>query len=581
MKYRLLISLLLFLSSMVFPLAGRAEGTPVPEGTVVPNQVEPRATATDFPTPTAPSPAESPDVVVTPPPTTVPPTPTDLPPTPTAPVPTPTEQVSTTAAPATVTPTEATPTEATSTLSGVRPVVVLASYKTKPGLVTPGKDFNLEFKLVNQGQIAAHNLIVNITAGDFVPRETGGVLAVGELSSGEKESLKQPLAAGSSLAGNTVATLEVKLSYTDPNGVAYNEVFTIALNLEKVYTGSGSASTPTPTPSNIKRAQLVISSYQTDTDPLQPGTQFMLALKVLNAGNADASRVTMVVGGATITTDSNNNESNNNSNLGNVNASSGEFTNFSPVGVSNVQSLGDLPMGKALDALQPLIVNVTTNPGAYSLKISFVYNDEKGNQLVDDQVISLLVYSLPVVEMNFYRDPGPLFNAQPNMLPVQVINLGKKTAILGNLRVTAPTGFVENNTALVGALEPGGYFTWDVTYYPDAPGSMEVVLAVDYTDDFNQPHTITDTITVEVQEAPVMDPGTEPGMGPEEGMPGEMPGGGQPETLVQKVKRFVFGMLGLDSGAPQPFPGGDMPSEGIPPGEGAPPVIMPPSPGKG
>jgi len=41
---------------------------------------------------------------------------------------------------------------------------------------------------------------------------------------------------------------------------------------------------------------------------------------------------------------------------------------------------------------QQLVVNVTAAPGAYTLTLSFVYTDEKGNRLVDDQVITPLVY---------------------------------------------------------------------------------------------------------------------------------------------------------------------------------------------
>jgi hypothetical protein len=90
---------------------------------------------------------------------------------------------------------------------------------------------------------------------------------------------------------------------------------------------------------------------------------------------------------------------------------------------------------------------------------------------------------------------------------------------------------------------------------PFEAGPLELELSVTYTDDFNQPAVITDTVTIEVMEAEVMEP-IEPGVTPEEGMPGgEAPveSGGQ-ETLAQRVWRFILGLLGLGSAPPSSQP---------------------------
>jgi len=499
-------------------------------------------------------------------------------PTPTATnTPTVTPTATETLPPPTSTPTQEPTSTPTQPSAGTRPVVVIASYATKPALVSPGKDFNLDIRLVNQGQISAQNIIVTIPAGSFVPRETGGVLAFGQLASGEKRKLTQPLTASKELAGTSVATLEMRISYTDPQGAAFNETFTIALNLSQP-SYSGVVYTPTPTPTTtpvvINRAQLVISNYQTDVAPLQPGTRFALALQVFNAGNADAKRVTMIVGGASLPPSNGENDP---LQPGNFSASGGEFTNFSPVGASNVQSLGDLAAGASLTAEQQLIVNVTTNPGAYSFKISFAYLDAKGNVLIDDQVISLLVFTLPVVEINFYRPADPFFVGQPGQLPLQIVNLSRKSFVFGNMQVSAQNAQLENNSIFIGTLDPGGYFPLDAMLIPNLPGSLELLVTVAYTDDFNQPQIISQVVSVEVMDAPPIDPGFEPGMGPGEN-PGGYPPEVGPETLWQKVLRFLAGLVGLDSARPTAMPDGGFPLEGMPSGSesGPSPVIIGP-----
>ena len=120
---------------------------------------------------------------------------------------------------------------------------------------------------------------------------------------------------------------------------------------------------------------------------------------------------------------------------------------------------------------------------------------------------------------------------------------------------------------LVGALDPGGYFTLDAIVIPDQPGPLQLVVTVDYTDDFNQPQVITQTLNVEVMEGgPVVGHG---GEGP--GVPGDGGPPSAPETFLQKVWRFILGLLGLDSGLPNAG-GVQVP----PPSEVPPPQVLPP-----
>ena len=68
---------------------------------------------------------------------------------------------------------------------------------------------------------------------------------------------------------------------------------------------------------------------------------------------------------------------------GGVSGGSGEFTNFAPVAASNIQYLGDVAVGG--DHLTPaprLIVNTSTNPGAYPMKVSFTYIGENGTFVI-------------------------------------------------------------------------------------------------------------------------------------------------------------------------------------------------------
>jgi len=444
----------------------------------------------------------------------------------------------------------------------VRPQLIVVSYGASSPAIQPGADYDFEMTVQNAGGETATNIVAEFVEGDFLPRVTGGVRALGSLAPGQTNRFFQPLYATRAVAEKRVASLEVKVTYTTAGGTNYSDSFTLTFPV--VIPAAGTARpTATPTARPLLRPQLIVGAYRTAPDKLQPGFQFELELDVQNVGNVTAKRVTLIVGGGTIAPDTGT------PGPGGVGGDSGSFTDFAPVGTSNVQSLGDLEATRTLTARQKLIVNAATKAGAYPLKLSFVHTDEGGRTYIDNQVITVLVFQIPQLEISFYREVGPLFAGQPNTLPVQVVNLGRNTAVLGNMRVSAAAGGqFSNNVLLIGALDPGGTFPLDAIVIPDAPGPLELTVTIDYTDDFNQPQKITAVLPVEVLEGVPIEPG---------GPGGEFPGGEipieQPETLWDMIVRFLRGLLGLGSGRPQPGPGASpveipVPGPVIQPGKG-------------
>ena len=435
----------------------------------------------------------------------------------------------------------AAPTNTPAPTAFIRPIIQVDSYAASSPDVVANQDLDFEITFVNWGGVSATNIVAEFGGSDFQPRVTGGVRVSSPLAPNEKYKMFQPLTTQTGVAGKPLATLEVKVSYTDPGGTAYNETFAITFPVRRP---TAVTSTPTPTATPSPRPQLLINNYQTDVEVLKPGTRFTLSIEVQNSGSAGAQRVSAILGGGTVSGGSPGGTPGSGSGGGGVSGGGGSFDSFAPLESSNVQFIGDVGAGGSASFKQPLIVNAATKPGAYPVKFSFTYTDAKGSSYTDDQVITLLVYSPPLVEISFYRDPGPLFIGQPNLLPLQVVNLGRSNTVLGNMKVTATGAELSNNSILVGNLDVGNYFTLDANALPNQPGPLELTVTVDYVDDFNQPQTITQTLTVEVLDIPTPSPG-------EGGLPGE--GGGLPspaeaEGPIQLVIRFISGFLGFDSG---------------------------------
>jgi hypothetical protein len=436
-----------------------------------------------------------------------------------------------------------------------RPQMALNAYRVNTDMIRYGKDFNVVVRLENAGKKTAYNVQVVFSSSNLTPLKNGGMDIIPTLGSGSHADATQQMRLTEPLYNQSFINMDVTVTYYDEAGTSYTDKFTLTLPLQS---SGGFAAAATPTPTSVKSSQLVITQYQTNVQPLQPGMEFSLDVTVQNMGNATAQRVTMIVGGGSTGSGGETPQP------GGVSGGSGQFSQFAPLGASNVQSLGDLAAAGTLKATQNLIVNVTTEPGAYPVPITFSYLDGQGNVVNDEQVITLLVYNLPKLDINFYSQVGPMTVGMPNPLPLQVVNLGKKAAVLGNMRIESPGGSVENGTMLVGALESGGYTTLDAMLFPNAPGSVDLVVTIDYTDDFGQTRQVSKTLTVEVLDMPI-EPTLDPNMPTDGGMIDG--GGGIPteETFLQKAWRFILGLFGLDSSTPQPvevMPGSEGPIDG-------------------
>jgi hypothetical protein len=425
-----------------------------------------------------------------------------------------------------------------------RPLVVINSYHYGNDTITPGNDFPLKILLKNNGESDAYNMVISFESTDFLPLTSGGVRIVPHLDTGASIEIEQPMRANASLWGYSSGSIIANVSYTDERGASYTERFTLTIDLRiPVY----STAQPTATPTLQPRAQLVVGGYEVDVNPLQPGTIFNLSVDIRNLGSTVANDVTMVLGGGVSVPSGQ--DGTGGQQAGGVTGSGADLTVFAPLGTSNLIFIDTVEVGKMVRASTQLIVNVTANPGAYPFKISFTYLNDKGERVIDDQVITLLVYSLPKVEIGFYRSPGIFMAGQMNPLPVQITNLGKTTAVLGTMIISSENADLSENTILIGALEPGGYFTIDAMAMPYTEGELNLLVSVSYTDDFNQPRTIEQRLNVMVDPQAVFEPFPGDGMGGN-GFP-EMPSD-QPETFWQKVVRFFKGLFGLGSGKSAP-----------------------------
>ena len=182
----------------------------------------------------------------------------------------------------------------------IRPLLVVQSYGASAAQITPNSNLDFEMTIVNAGQATAGNVLATFVSGDFVPRATGGVRALGTLTPGQPIRFWQPLFATAELRGKTTAVLKVTTTYTDINGQSYESSFELTFPVVPQASG-GAAATATPTPTVTptagprQRPQLLVTGYTTEPETLQPGLPFTLTMDVSNEGQANARNVVLIL----------------------------------------------------------------------------------------------------------------------------------------------------------------------------------------------------------------------------------------------------------------------------------------------
>jgi len=470
----------------------------------------------------------------------------------------------------------------------IRPLLYIVEYQTGDNgkkNVSPWGEFNLTFVIGNNGKndpatgrtAHARNVVLTFSSTVFDPLD-GSVKTIWEIDAEnqDNERVSHRFKVNEMQAWMYSGTIVANASYSDDQGMSYQDTFTFTITIDQ-QPGSGTSATSTPTVKPFNRPQMIIHSYETDVKPLQPGTNFKLKMTVSNAGNADARAVSVVFGGGASATSLNPEGT---PEPQGISGGTGDISIFAPLGNSNVVLLGDMVQGAMMTPEQSFIVNVSATPGAYPFKVSFIYSDPSGKRLVDDAIITLLVHTLPQLDISFYRPvEGSIFMDMGGQIPIQITNLGKKAVVLGNVVATSEQGTLMENSMFLGSIEPGGYQTFDPMFMPNQPGPATIDLAISYTDDFNQVQSYTASLEVMVEDAmpmpepfpmldefgnPILDENGNPIMidpmapYPDSGMqPVEQPGF---FTRLWNALKAFFGFVPKqDDGM---MPGGDFPMDG-------------------
>ena len=402
-----------------------------------------------------------------------------------------------------------TPTATTGYIFG-QPQIAIRAAHTTPSTLSPGEPFVLQLELINLGNWTAIDIELELRSIDLaLPGAGSSVQILPRIGVEEVVTTTLALVLRDN-AGGGPQNLGFNINFYDLDGRVYNTQPAVGLLV-------GDAPTATPTP-GATEPRLVLTTYEVDPPDLQPGTRFELKLLVSNVGSETAEDVLLTLGGG----------------------DGSRLQPFALINSGNVRFIESLPAGDVQEIAVTMLVAGTAASGVYNLPIDFSYGNSSRS---DAQVVNLLVEKDLQLQVSFYRSTGPGLVGEPLDLPVEVVNISRSLINVSTLSLSSPGLVVENNSIYIGPLDGGTSGSLDGVIIPEMGGALEIVVMVNYLDDFNQPQIFEQTLTVQVAESD--SPGGA-GVG-EVGMAGETADSATEETFGQLLWRFIRGLLGLGS----------------------------------
>jgi hypothetical protein len=417
------------------------------------------------------------------------------------------------------------------------PQMTLARYNLSPNPAQPGQPITITVLVTNTGNLTASQVLLRITGSDnlLLAGGEGDSFPLGDLTPGSSVSVDLPMVV-STTATSGPQSQPFSLTYLQ-NGDSKESDGSLTIPIEEVVA-------PAPV--------MLLKSYDTGDNTLQPGDRFTLTMTLQNVGLADAANLLVTFGtvqasgGDSGGGDSSGSGSGSGGSTGGSSSSTTPSTTFAPLGGGGTVYVGNIAAnGGENTVTQDFIVNGGVTSGVYSLPVTLRYQSPGGETAQDTLNASIVVVvppDLKTILQTPFSDPSNVGDALP--FSVQLVNQGANSVKLTHAEVTSENADIYDgaDTPLT-PLSNGDDTVVNATIAPSAEGPVTVTLTVHYINDLNQEQTLVESYSFQA----VMPPPPPPEMTPEPGTGPEVVPTPETPSTQELMGQFIMGLLGLGS----------------------------------
>lgn len=366
-----------------------------------------------------------------------------------------------------------------------QPDITILGAEVPDGKLPSDASSMVNIQVKNSGDITLRNLEFKLSGFDAKTINLDkwpAVQHLAQLNPGKTAAVEYRLYTDAKLEKG-VYPLELSIKYLDDYGKEYTQESTVYLSASGT---SGSDEDYTP--------RLIVDNYYYPGEYVQPGIAFPLDISFHNTSSATA--------------------------IGNIKVSiNSDGDVFSPVGGSNSFYIDKMESGGRIAKNITLKPRTDAENGNYNISVDLQYQDSKGNQYNEKELISVPVNQSISLVVTDVETPMEAFIGMPTAVSIDFYNTGR--SVIRNLIVKTEGSFqIQEGQAYLGNLEAGKASYFDVTITPENEGASEGKIILQYEDNIGQSFEVEKPFTINAVAQQPFDEGP-PGMFPDEEMPGK------------------------------------------------------------
>lgn len=409
----------------------------------------------------------------------------------------------------------------------------ITGWESDPADLQRGSEFEMEITFEHIGSITVNDVIVSFADNNpaLVGLESSAMIA--EISPGDVNTVSLRGGVTSSLSAGFY-TVPLSFSYKLGTPGATRQSVAASLGIPVGITGADAA---TP--------RLIIRDVTSTPGTLTPGVEFTLTLQLENVGQGTAHHVQVRLG-QTASSDAGSSAAAAYGAYGAGGTSTFGASTLStivPSGMSNAAYAESID-GRTMAAIDfDLAISGGASAGLFPLDVALTYEDAFGESFTDNLVISLRIDQELYLDIGLFDEvPDPIYVGDIFDLPIEIINIGRTFVNISNIAITSDDLTITNGALYLGPLDGGTSSTIIAEAEALEAGEADVLITIHYLDSFQQPQTITETLTFTIDEYDDQEDGESGGSSGS-----RPPAGEEPVELgfFRRVWRGILGFLGL------------------------------------
>ncbi len=205
---------------------------------------------------------------------------------------------------------------------------------------------------------------------------------------------------------------------------------------------------------------LVINSVRSTPDKIVPGSRANVKISVNNKASYSLKNINLKL----------------------------DFTNlpFAPIDSVPDKNIDEINSGSDSDVSFSIIALADAKTGIYKIPLKIIYFDEFGKQYNDSSLISLVIGSEPVIDVDI--DENKLVIDNPSTFDIKIVNKGLTDIKFLTVRLNGDYEFVSNNNVYVGNIDSDSYETVEFKIIPREK-NIAIPLLLTYKDANNQEYS--------------------------------------------------------------------------------------------